>query len=667
MERRSFEGAVATNGNGKGHAASTLVSTAPVASELLPETSGANESPRSQDVLGSSPQSRPALARDRRSVPKLLMGMSVRGRLLGLVAVVLVLFASCFGVAISGLSTARSQAGATNAAFDAFRTGRLAYEGWLSEDDQANMAASLVALGNRRQQGLLEATWRQVEQGRAQATLALAELARSAPDLTARHEAISLEADLAGYDGFIAELHGAVMRWNAKEAVQIQAVANVAISNATQSGFDALGVTLGRAVTAMKAKASQNVSSSLTLLLVVALVALVLAGIVVAFVIRSITRPLAALGGTLEEVTRGNLKARAPVVRDDELGQVAASLNEAIEAQAGFQAALAEQAAREAAASEALQARVKEILSVVHQAASGDLTVEIPELGEDPIGEVARSLEGLFGDLRARLSAIGESSKDLAGAAEELTATASQMSAGAEETHAQADLVSRTSEQVSENVQTVAAAAEELTASIREIAKSAAEAAGVAGTAASVAEATNATIAKLGASSAEIGEVIKVITSIAQQTNLLALNATIEAARAGEAGKGFAVVANEVKDLAGETAIASEDIANKIATIQADTASAIEAIGEIGEIIVKINDLQHTIASAVEEQTATTNEIARNVSVAAEGAADISSNVAGVADVAQSTLSGAADTERAAGELARLASGLESLVGQFRV
>ena len=186
-------------------------------------------------------------------------------------------------------------------------------------------------------------------------------------------------------------------------------------------------------------------------------------------------------------------------------------------------------------------------------------------------------------------------------------------------------------------------------------------------TAAEVAEATNATMAKLGESSAEIGKVIKVITSIAQQTNLLALNATIEAARAGEAGKGFAVVANEVKDLARETAAASEDISAKIAAIQVDTGGAVEAIGRISEIIGNINDIQHAIASAVEEQTATTNEIARNVSVAAQGASDITGNVAGVAEVAESTLSGAADTEQAAGELARLASGLQGLVGEFRI
>jgi methyl-accepting chemotaxis protein len=193
------------------------------------------------------------------------------------------------------------------------------------------------------------------------------------------------------------------------------------------------------------------------------------------------------------------------------------------------------------------------------------------------------------------------------------------MGSSAEETSSQATLVSAASEQVSKSVQTVASGTEEMTASIREIAKNASEAARVASGAVKVAENTNQTISKLGDSSTEIGKVIKVITSIAQQTNLLALNATIEAARAGEAGKGFAVVANEVKELAKETAKATEDISQKIESIQGDTRHAVSAISEINGVISKINDYQNTIASAVEEQTATTSEISRNVNEAAHG------------------------------------------------
>jgi len=181
-----------------------------------------------------------------------------------------------------------------------------------------------------------------------------------------------------------------------------------------------------------------------------------------------------------------------------------------------------------------------------------------------------------------------------------------------------------------------------------------------------VAETTNSIVGKLGESSADIGKVVKVITSIAQQTNLLALNATIEAARAGEAGKGFAVVANEVKELAKETAKATEDISQKIEAIQGDTKGAVEAIAEITTVINQLNDISGTIASAVEEQTATTNEIGRNVTEAAQGSGEIAQNITGVAAAAESTSSGATDTQKAASELARMASELQQLVGQFR-
>ncbi|WP_396202585.1 PAS domain-containing protein [Gemmatimonas sp.] len=263
------------------------------------------------------------------------------------------------------------------------------------------------------------------------------------------------------------------------------------------------------------------------------------------------------------------------------------------------------------------------------------------------------------------LAMVSNSANSLAGAAEELTASSHSMSAAAEQTSAQANVVSAASEQVSRNVSTVATGTEEMGASIREIATNAAEASRVAMSAVRVTQDTNVTVAKLGISSAEIGKVIKVITSIAQQTNLLALNATIEAARAGEAGKGFAVVANEVKELAKETAKATEDISQKIEAIQADTTGAVNAIREISTIIDKIAEIQTTIASAVEEQTATTNEMARNVSEAATGSADIAQNITGVAQAAISTSQGAADSLQASSELARMASELQSMVGKF--
>ncbi len=324
-----------------------------------------------------------------------------------------------------------------------------------------------------------------------------------------------------------------------------------------------------------------------------------------------------------------------------------------------------EAAERERAAAEELRNKVDVLLEVVEAAANGDLTKEIPDFGDDAIGQMGTGLRQLLTDLRESIASIGRNADELTSAAQELQGLSAQMGSAAGETSSQANVVSSASEEVSANVETVATAAEEMSASIKEIAKNATDAAKVAGQAVDVATETNQTVAKLGDSSAEIGKIIKVITGIAQQTNLLALNATIEAARAGEAGKGFAVVANEVKELAKETATATEDIAQKIEAIQGDTGGAVEAIGQISEIIDQISDFQNTIATAVEEQAATTSEIARNVSEANRGSAEIAETISGVASAAETTATGAADSNRAANELARMASDLRELVGKF--
>ncbi len=306
-------------------------------------------------------------------------------------------------------------------------------------------------------------------------------------------------------------------------------------------------------------------------------------------------------------------------------------------------------------------------LETVRAVADGDLTARTGLAGHDEVGQLARALDASNEAVRAAVVTFGSSARALAGSSEELSTVSQQIAGSSERASAQADVVSAAAEQVSRNVQTVATGAEEMGASIREIAQNAQEAAKVAGSAVEVASRTNETVAKLGVSSAEISTVVKVITSIAEQTNLLALNATIEAARAGEAGKGFAVVANEVKDLAQETAKATEDISKRIEAIQADTSGAVEAIGQISSVIAQINDYQTTIASAVEEQTATTNEMSRSVGEAATGSTQIAANITGVAQAAASTTDGVGESQRAAVELARMSGELTDLVGRFRV
>ncbi len=308
------------------------------------------------------------------------------------------------------------------------------------------------------------------------------------------------------------------------------------------------------------------------------------------------------------------------------------------------------------------------ILGQAEAIADGDLTRDDLKIqSQDELGDLTTAINKMSGSLKRMILDITQNSVQVASASETLSHTSQQITANSEETSAQAKVVSAATQQVSQNLQTVATGAEEMGASIKEIAKNASEAAKIATSAVKVAETTTATVSKLGESSNEIGQVIKVITSIAQQTNLLALNATIEAARAGEAGKGFAVVANEVKELAKETAKATEDISQKIEAIQTDTKAAVEAIASISEVINQVNGISSTIATAVEEQNATTNEMSRNVSQAAQGSGEITSNIAGVAHAAESTSRGATDTQKAAQQLVETSAELRRLVEQFKI
>ena len=327
---------------------------------------------------------------------------------------------------------------------------------------------------------------------------------------------------------------------------------------------------------------------------------------------------------------------------------------------------IAEEAERDRAAAQALQAKIDSLLQAVDQAAKGDLRQRLEVEGDDAVSKVGGALDVLFADLRTSIAEIARNADELSSSSTGLRASSNSMFAAAETTTQELANVVTASEEVNRNVQDVSTATDELSARIREIASSASEATRVAQSAVEATNVTEATMTRLGESSQKIGEVVKLINTIAQQTNLLALNATIEAARAGEAGRGFAVVANEVKELANATSKATGEISQRIDAIQGDTKQARSAISKIGEIVHQISDIQSTIAVAVEEQTATTKEIARTLSETAQGSTNIVSTISRVTQCASETSSGAQNALQSAESLSQMAGGLSKLVSAFR-
>lgn len=305
------------------------------------------------------------------------------------------------------------------------------------------------------------------------------------------------------------------------------------------------------------------------------------------------------------------------------------------------------------------------VIAVAAGVADGELTRRVEIVSTDELGTMGSSINRALDRMRDAVGVFGDNAGALADASEELSAISVRMSGGADTNSEQATMASSAAEQVSVSVEAVATGIEQMTASIHEIARNSQEAAGVAADAVASARSTNELVTHLGERSNEITGVAKVISEIAEQTNLLALNATIEAARAGESGRGFAVVADEVKELARGTASATEDISNRMVSIQEDIKGAVGAIGEIAEVVDRIAEIQTSIALAVEEQTATASEISRSINEAARGTSEIADHALQVAQSAQVTADGAGDTRSAAENLSTMAEALKKLVAEF--